>query len=262
MSARLTGFAAFFTACAIFNTPAGKRCGRLLQHLQYDIRESARALNVTLKVNRTDGLVVVVPRHFDQELVPGIVSSRQEWITRQLARFERRPGRFEVDWPPKRLELRGIERSLKVDYLERACSRIKIIQSGDELQLILPENTADNQLVDALTRWLKNTGREHLVSRAFTLANRYGFEFAKVVIRGQKTRWGSYSSHGTLSLNYKLLFLPSHLVTYVILHELVHTLYMDHSASFWRLLEQVDPMARQNDRDLRDGWRYLPAWLD
>ncbi len=234
----------------------------MLQHIQYDIRESARARNVTLKVNRSDGLVVVVPRHFDQELVPGIVSSRQEWISRQLQRFERRPGKFDVDWPPRAIELRGIGQSLSVDYLEKSCARIGIQQIGDGLRLVLPHGTNDDELVRALTRWLKGAAREHLVSLAGVLAHQHGFEFSKVVIRGQRTRWGSYSSHGTLSLNYKLLFLPAHLVSHVILHELVHSVHMDHSEKFWGLLERVDPMAQHSDQELRDGWQYLPAWLD
>ena len=81
-------------------------------------------------------------------------------------------------------------------------------------------------------------------------------------VRGQRSVWGSYSSTGTLSLNYKILFLPPELADYVMLHELAHTGVLDHSPAFWSLLETYYPGARQADQRLSNAVRDVPPWLE
>jgi len=193
-------------------------------HVDFSVRESQRARNVTLKVSRRSGLEVVVPEGFDYHLLPEILSSRQSWIDGQLARFESLPGRFEQDWPPQQLQLEAAGVTFDIDYHEGTGDRIRLQQEGTELQITLPADAED--------------------------------------VRGQKTRWGSFSSRGTLSLNYKLLFLPEPLLRHVILHELSHSVHMNHSDEFWNLLHSLDPDTATHDKQLSEAWKYLPAWLE
>jgi len=86
--------------------------------------------------------------------------------------------------------------------------------------------------------------------------------FKNVSIRGQKTRWGSCSSDQSISLNCKLLFLPSPVVRYVLIHELCHTVHMNHSAAFWALVGCFEPNYRQLDRNLRDARCDVPLWME
>ena len=81
-------------------------------------------------------------------------------------------------------------------------------------------------------------------------------------MRIQRTRWGSCSSRGTISLNAKLLFLPEELVDYLIVHELCHTHDPDHSQRFWGLLQRHRPFARELDHRLSGVAGMVPAWLD
>ena len=112
-----------------------------------------------------------------------------------------------------------------------------------------------------LRRWLIERGREHLIPRAEDMAHALGIHIERVSIRCQKTRWGSYSTKGTISLNAQLLFLPERLVRYVLAHELCHAVHANHSPSFWRLLQTHEPDADRLRTELRAARRFVPGWI-
>ncbi len=86
----------------------------------------------------------------------------------------------------------------------------------------------------------------------------YGFTYGKVYIKDQKTRWGSCSSKGNLNFSYKLIFLPLHLVDYIVVHELCHLKEFNHGSNFWRLIAETIPdyTARANELKLH-GRKYV-----
>jgi predicted metal-dependent hydrolase len=84
------------------------------------------------------------------------------------------------------------------------------------------------------------------------LAKKYGFQYQSVKIRKSKTRWGSCSSKKTISLSLYLMLLPPHLIEYVLLHELCHTIHMNHSPAFWALLDKsTGNKAKELRKELR-----------
>ena len=83
----------------------------------------------------------------------------------------------------------------------------------------------------------KVKAKKKLTTRLNQLAVQHGFTYNKVIIRNQKTRWGSCSHKNNISLNMKLVLLPEELIDYVILHELVHTRKKNHSKGFWMELD-------------------------
>ncbi len=98
----------------------------------------------------------------------------------------------------------------------------------------------------------RKVARKILCRRIGELAQLHNFVYNRVSIRKQKTRWGSCSSKNNINLNANLLHLPSELMDYVLLHELVHTRVKDHSKDFWDELNTVVPNARQIDKKLKD----------
>jgi predicted metal-dependent hydrolase len=92
------------------------------------------------------------------------------------------------------------------------------------------------------------------------LAEHFGVLYRRMQIRRQRTRWGSCSTSGTISLNCCLLFHPPEVVRYLLAHELAHLTHMNHSPRFWRLVEQYEPRWREHDRALTHGWRQVPGW--
>ena len=103
-------------------------------------------------------------------------------------------------------------------------------------------------LTKVLRMWLSGKGRQHLVPWLDSVSDELELPYAKVIVRGQKTRWGSCSGRKTISLNRNLLFLDPSLARYVMVHELSHTLHLDHSSSFWRRLSELEPNCQSLDK--------------
>lgn len=101
-------------------------------------------------------------------------------------------------------------------------------------------------------RRTKKELRENLFSRLEHFAPLLKVGWKKVTIRNQRTRWGSCSRGGVLSFNYRLAFLPSELMDYIIVHELSHLKELNHSPRFWRLVETILPDYKVRKKKLRE----------
>ena len=114
----------------------------------------------------------------------------------------------------------------KTGWIQRHLARIKQIEREYE--------TASNIYAGID----KTEAKRKLICRLDELAGNHGFEYNKVFIRSQKTRWGSCSADNNISLNVMLVRLPDELIDYVILHELIHTKAKNHGKDFWAYLDR------------------------
>ena len=94
--------------------------------------------------------------------------------------------------------------------------------------------------------------RKHLIDRLNFLSQNHGFDYNRVFIKNQKTRWGSCSGKNNINLNINLVRLPGELIDYTILHELVHTRIKNHSRRFWDQMDKLLGDAKKLDRKLRE----------
>lgn len=229
--------------------------------LAYTVRASARAKRVTLRVLPGVGLVVSVPKRFARRDVPAVVEAHREWAESALAELARRTPDVCRTWPPETLVLAGIGRRIALRWRDPGREARPRWPDAGTLELaVSPEDRV--AVASSVAAALKAEGRRTLPPRLAELAERHAFRYSRVAIRGQRSVWGSCSSRGTVSLNYKLLFLRPALLDYVLLHELAHTRHLDHSVAFWRLLEHVEPNARALDRELRSAGERVPPWLE
>jgi len=103
---------------------------------------------------------------------------------------------------------------------------------------------------------LRRKAQSVLPGQLAKLAELHGFRYAGVRIRKSRSRWGSCSSKGIINLSFYLLLLPEHLIEYVLLHELCHTVQMNHSPAFWNLLNKcTQNKARELRREIRKHCR-------
>ena len=230
----------------------------------YQVRVSSQAKHPRLKMSARDGLVVVIPDGFDEARIPSLVEGKREWISRTQDRL-RDQVKFLVPQPPglppERILLRAIGQDWSVTYRPTEATGVTAVERRGQQLLVFGDIEETGRVVDALRRWLARQTREHVVPWLTTLGGDRGLHASGVTVRAQRTRWASCSAKGVISLNVRLLFLPSHLVRYALLHELAHTREMNHSRRYWTFLETLEPNYRALDSELRAGWRLVPEWI-
>ena len=165
-----------------------------------------------------------------RELAPWI-ERRRRALARAAAEVEREPGTV----PYLGAELRLVEQP----------GRTRVHRRGDAL--LVPATGA----TEAIERWYRRAARAEVAPRLDAATARAGTTYAKLTIRGQKTRWASCSQTGAMSFNWRLLLAPEPVLDYVVEHEVCHLEVMDHSPRFWRLMEARVPDWRDHARWLR-----------
>src|SRR5262249_50026938 len=165
------------------------------------------------------------------------------------------------DARPELMDLRAIGRKFAIEYSHDPKTRPKARLTGEGWLEVYGRIDDERSIAHALRHWLARCAHEELGAQLRRLAAESGLAFERVQIRRQRTRWGSCSVSGTISLNVCLLFLEPAVTRYLLIHELCHTRHMNHSRRFWALVESLEPNYRTLDRDLTRGWQRVPAWM-
>ncbi|HEY1664034.1 MAG TPA: SprT family zinc-dependent metalloprotease [Verrucomicrobiae bacterium] len=152
------------------------------------------------------------------------------WLEQQLHRLENQP-KPTTEWKPgTEILFRGEQ--VMIEFYDGK------IRFGTE-SLKLPDVPVD--LRPAIQNHLRKLASKELPVRVMELAAFHGIEVARVSVRNQKSRWGSCSRRGTISLNWRLIQAPEFVRDYIILHELAHRRQMNHSDKFWQEVEKLCP---------------------
>ena len=220
----------------------------------FAVRVSPRARRLTARVHVGGRVEIVVPMGVNAHTVRDFVQRFTPWIDRKVAAMQCFAAPSEP--VPATVEFALTHEKFAVDW--RRASKPGLEQTVDWIRVQAPDERGARVL---LQRWLKRAAYERLAPRLLQLAADLNYSVARVSIRCQRTRWGSCSTRGTVSLNCSLLFLTLEVVRYLFVHELAHTKHMNHSANFWRLVEKIEPDYRRLDRELLAGWRIVPGWV-
>lgn len=229
---------------------------------EYTLRVSTRAKRVNLKMTAEDGLVVTVPKRYNQKKLPEVLARHEAWIRTMHERFaEERAKRLAEPILPETISLPAIGEAWQVIYEEiDGSTTVKLKEQGNTLLLYGAVENVDLCL-KALKRWLRNRAREAFVPLLNAFSEEMGVKYSCLRVGNQKSRWGSCSSDKTISLNIKLLFLSEKLMGYVVIHELSHISHMNHSKKYWQYVEKFEPNYRLYDKELRKSWGFVPQFM-
>lgn len=226
----------------------------------YTIKKSTRSKQVRLSIHPKTGLTIHLPHSLRRPIdIDALLLEKKSWILKHLDLLEPLPAQKEIALPLS-LSLDAIGETWHIDYKSNCAKPTLFAAAGYRLVIMDKEIQVDRAL-RLLRAWLKRKGETHLVPWLTQLSIQHQLPFNKVQIRNQKTLWGSCSSTQNIQLNYKLLFLPPNLTEHILLHELSHIKYLNHSRSFWQLLSKMDSHCHQHNAALKTIETELPVWL-
>jgi predicted metal-dependent hydrolase len=221
------------------------------------LRHSLRARRVAVRILASGAVELIVPRGVSERRAIAFLESRSEWVRHHVER-RRSLAPAPESFPPAGITLQLLGETWPV-FQAGGTGTPRLREVGKVLEM-RGTGTREQQR-RSLLRWLVRRAGESLRPMLEALAAQHGFQFNALSVRCQRTRWGSCSTRGVISLNVALLFQPPDVVRYLLCHELAHTRHMNHSVRFWRCVEECEPGYRQLDAALCKGWRNVPAWV-
>lgn len=222
------------------------------------LRHSRRARRVAVRIGQTGSVELVVPRGVSERQAWAFLESRAEWVRHHVER-RRAAQPAAAEFPPASLHLPLLDETWRIFQAGGSGRARLVVQPAGVLELRGSGTREDWRR--CLLGWLKRRAQPAFAGRLESLAVQHGFSFTALSVRCQRSRWGSCSARGAISLNLALLFQAEDVVRYLLCHELAHTRHLNHSARFWRCVAECEPRWRELDATLLAGWRNVPTWL-
>ena len=212
------------------------------------VRRSARARRIGLRVDGMGGVELVVPRRVAMADAERFLESEADWVLAKLAAI-----------PPCVPFAHGavipvLGRDRRIVHLPLFPPEMR--DEGDELVVGGPED----DIAATVKAWLIALAREVLPREARAKAGALDLPVAGVTVRDQRTRWGSCSVRGRLSLSWRLVLAPPDVRDYVVAHEVAHLKEMNHGPNFWALVEWLCPDHARPRRWLREHANSLQRY--
>jgi predicted metal-dependent hydrolase len=217
--------------------------------VSFIINERSRRIRLSVK---SDGEIVVSmpPKALYRDAI-SFVESKADWIHKQQTKAH---AGLTIFAPESCFKTRFHQLAITKGYTDRVYNRI----GNGIIQIFIPEKV--NHELPKVQDFIKKTlidvmrweAKIYLPRRLKELAEIHGFKYQEVTIKNTKTRWGSCSFANNINLNLHLMRVPEHLIDYVLLHELAHTVVKNHGEKFWLLLEQCYPNSRKADKEMNN----------
>ncbi len=210
------------------------------------VRRSARATQVRLRVAPDGSLRASMPVYAPMFLLKRLIKASRPQLRKML----------EHSLPQTEYH-DGQQIGKSHTLIVRSATRLAVGRSKQHITVDLPpaltlqSPEVVKKLREVVISALRLEAKSYLPKRLQYLANQHGFVYDKVRFSHASSRWGSCSSSGTISLNIALMKLPFELIDYVVIHELAHTVEMNHSEAFWALVARGDTQYKQHRKLLK-----------
>jgi predicted metal-dependent hydrolase len=209
------------------------------------IRSTRRKKTIGISIEPDGKVLVRAPVNTSCSRLTHVVKSKAEWIITKLGSLN------DVLQELKKEFVSGesfyyLGRHMRLKILkDRYVEKTVVRMCRGRLEVIMnPKGKNGNvpaEIRDAITEWYKIQAARRIPERVEIYANKMGLKVPGIFIRDQKKIWGSCSTKGVLRFNWRIIMAPMSLVDYVVVHELCHLKYRNHSKSFWRYVGMIMP---------------------
>lgn len=220
--------------------------------IEYSLKKSDRR-TTSIYIERDGSVSVLAPEPFDMERVEGILEKKRRWIYRNLAEWE--------DLNRTRVHREYVNGESFL-YLGRGY-QLKLVAKQDvPLKLMQGQFHLKRSEIPNAPKHFREFYKAKLISKLEERIEGYGARLAllpsKIKIMELQNRWGSCTPEGSINIHWKCAMLPLNVLDYVVVHELAHLKYQNHTPAFWRTIEKVMP-----DYELHKKWlKFNGAGMD
>jgi predicted metal-dependent hydrolase len=226
--------------------------------ITYQVAERPARRTLGIEVHPDGRVLVLAPTGCDNATIREKVRLRARWISRQLATFSR----YERHTVPRQYlsgeshRYLGRQYRLRVVANDSGVTKDQVKFTRGEMVVQSAGKLPPEKVRELLRRWYLARAREiydAVLSGVFGHFERQGFQTPKISVREMRSRWGSLSPAGQMTLNSRLVQAPRLCIEYVIVHELCHLVHRDHSREFFAVLEQVMPDWKKRKQRLEEA---------
>ena len=228
--------------------------------IEFTTRVSKRAKRISIRCHPDSSFEIVYPAG-DCAIAPEeIFQMKRKWVLRK--RQALRDGSKDAVVPRRYVDgaiLPFLGEELQIRLVEMPDKRIIANRQETCLVVTLPRyaQNAEDAVKSAVIAFYRREAKTYLPQRTSQLASKFGFEYNRIRIKNQKTRWGSCSAKRNLNFNLRLMMAPADAIDSVIIHELCHLKFLNHSRHFWNLVAQCFPDYRHWQQWFKDNGRRL-----
>lgn len=211
----------------------------------------ARRLSITLKPFHD--VRVAIPRGISYANAEQFVYQRLAWIQRHQQRMQAAEQRLTVFDESTPFRTRSHRLQITRDDRKRLVVRVSdgLIRVNCPHCLDITAEDVQTAIRDGIEQAWRQEAKADLPERVASLAKRHGFSYKRLFIKNIRSRWGSCSAQNNINLSLHLMRLPDHLIDFIIVHELAHTVLKNHSPQFWARLDQIVGDAKALDAEVK-----------
>lgn len=214
--------------------------------------------HIRLRISGEGRVSLSAPASTSRREMEEALESKRRWLEKHLGKIRSRFARFD---PLTGFLFEGELLTVSFVPARRKTGSLELYPGEGRAELRGPE-LSRSQWRQVIARRLHREARQRIPGHAEQLSRQTGIPFGRLYLRNQRTRWGSSSSLGNISLNWRSVMLPPLVQRYLLLHELVHQRHLNHSAQFWSTLEHFCPRYREAEEWLKEHSPLISLFRD
>lgn len=184
-----------------------------------------------------------------------ILEKHKKWIKQNFKKVKEQVSVSRQNFLEEGYEYSILGEKYKLIYRVNNENKFFIFAENNNLVISQPQKgkLTKSEIKKELISYFRIVARKYLSERTEYFTEKANLKFRKIFIKNQKTKWGSCSSEKNLNYNWHLIFAPLDVIDYVVIHEISHLKYMNHSKTFWNLVEKFDPDYKVRMKWLREN---------
>lgn len=203
--------------------------------------------NISIKIDLNGDIVVYAPIGIDDSYIENLLIKKKKWIIKNINIIKNNPYNSNDN-----IIFLGNKYTIKIEISQK-----ESICLDNEIIYIKSKSKDDKYIQNMLVSWYKEQAKIILVNKANIISEKCKLFPTKIIIKDQKSRWGSCNIRKEIRLNWRLILMPNNVMEYIIIHELCHLKIMNHSNEFWRLVKKYIPNYKECHIWLNQNGRSL-----